>query len=36
LLAILADLLSVNRRLLEDLQQAERTRRLMPKPNAVE
>jgi hypothetical protein len=36
LLAILADLLSVNRRLLEDLQQAERTRRLMPKPNAAE
>jgi glycosyltransferase involved in cell wall biosynthesis len=31
LLAILADLLSVNRRLLEDLQQAERARRFLPK-----
>jgi glycosyltransferase involved in cell wall biosynthesis len=34
LLAILADLLSVNRRLLEDLQQAERARRFLPKPQA--
>ncbi|HEY4106429.1 MAG TPA: glycosyltransferase family 2 protein, partial [Polyangiaceae bacterium] len=34
LLAILADLLSVNRRLLEDLQQAERARRFLPKTRA--